>query len=407
MIRAKSLDQEKVGGRLAAHSEAWNRVTRDNFRVGLSAGAPDTIQPQASAGPSNGEMRSSSTEGSTTGDESSDSDTVEGREYRGSTKQQGLLYIPIPDTQEEWQEQIHYEPQAFESVHKMHQIQDDDPETDQRVSQERAMGRPDGYQIGVLPHSNASQAQVFPAFLIQGEGLQFKTLPFGLSTAPKTFTRCTRPILLYCRKLGIMLFLYPDDTLVLGNTYDQAKTNGRIVAKLLLDLGFILSLEKCNFEPTQVFTHLGVTWNTKTMMLSLPQEKVQAMQKQAQHVLRYPTCRAVQRLLGLTNFASIALPLARLQSRLLQWWLKQHYKGPSDMFKTMPIMEEARHNLEWWRSFKSHPKSIHRPSVQAVIMTDASTKGFGGECNRLAFQGEWPGSKGRDMHINLLELETV
>ena len=204
-----------------------------------------------------------------------------------------------------------------------------------------------------------------------------------------------------------MLFLYLDDVLVLGDTYDQAKTNGRIVAKLLLDLGFILSLEKCNFEPTQVFTHLGVTWNTKTMMLLLPQEKVQVIQKQARHVLRNPMCRAVQCLLGLTNFASIALPLARLQSQPLQWWLKQHYKGPLDMYKTMPIMEEAHLNLEWWHSFKSHPKSIHRPSVQEVVMTDALMKGFGRECNWLAFQGEWPGSKGRDTHINLLELETI
>ena len=122
-------------------------------------------------------MRGSSTEGSTTGDESSDSDTVEGREYRGSAKQQGLLYIPVPDTKEEWQEQIHYEPQAFESVHKMHQIQDDDPETDQRVSQEWAMGRPDGYQISILPRSDASQTQVFPAFSIQGEGLPVQDSP--------------------------------------------------------------------------------------------------------------------------------------------------------------------------------------------------------------------------------------
>ena len=77
------------------------------------------------------------------------------------------------------------------------------------------------------------------------------------------------------------------------------------------------------------------------------------------------------------------------------------------MFKTMPITEEAHHNLEWWHSFKSRPKSIHRPSVQEVITTDALMKGFSGECNWLAFQGKWPGSKGRDTHINLLELETV
>ena len=137
------------------------------FCAGLSAGAPYTIQLQASTGLSNREIRSPSTKGSTTGDESSDSHTVKGREYRGSAKQQGFLYVPIPDPKEEQQEQIHYEPQAIESVHKMHQIQDDDPETDQRVSQEWAMGCPDGYQVGVLPHSDALQAQVFPAFSLQ------------------------------------------------------------------------------------------------------------------------------------------------------------------------------------------------------------------------------------------------
>ena len=52
-----------------------------HFHVGLGAGAPNTIQSQTSTGPSNGEMRSSRIEGSTTGDESSESDAVEGREY--------------------------------------------------------------------------------------------------------------------------------------------------------------------------------------------------------------------------------------------------------------------------------------------------------------------------------------
>ena len=160
------------------------------------------------------------------------------------------------------------------------------------------MGSPDGYQVTVLPCSDASQTQVFPVFLIQGKKVyQFKTLPFGLSMALKMFTQCIQPILPYCHKLGIMLFLYLDDVLVLGDTYGQAKTNGWIAAKLLPDLSFILSLEKCNFKPMQV----GVTWNTMTMMLLLPLEKVQAIQKQARHVLRNLMYHAVQHLLGLTN----------------------------------------------------------------------------------------------------------
>ena len=62
----------------------------------------------------------------------------------------------------------------------MHQIQDDDPETDQRVSQERAMGRPDGYQIGVLPRSHASQAQVFSC-VFDTRGRSISSRPFRLA----------------------------------------------------------------------------------------------------------------------------------------------------------------------------------------------------------------------------------
>ena len=150
----------------------------------------------------------------------------------------------------------------------MHQIQDDDPEN--RSEGLSGTGNGPSRWISKSAYCHVPmhcRHRCFLRFRYKGKVYQFKTLPFGLSTAQKTFTRCTWPILLYCCKLGITLFLYPDDALVLGDTYDQAKTNGRIVAKLLLDLGFVLSLEKCNFEPTQVFTHLGVTWNTKTMML--------------------------------------------------------------------------------------------------------------------------------------------
>ena len=39
------------------------------------------------------------------------------------------------------------------------------------------MGRPDGYQISILPRSDASQTQVFPVFSIQGEGLPVQGSP--------------------------------------------------------------------------------------------------------------------------------------------------------------------------------------------------------------------------------------
>ena len=68
-----------------------------------------------------------------------------------------------------------------------------------------------------------------------------------------------------------MVFLYLDDTLVLVNSYTQAKEDGQRVVQLLQRLGFILSLEKCQLEPTQEFTHLGLVFNTQNMTLSLLQ----------------------------------------------------------------------------------------------------------------------------------------
>ena len=58
-------------------------------------------------------------------------------------------------------------------------------------------------------------------------------MPLSLSTAPKTFTRVTKAILLQCQECGKTVFLYLDDALVLANSYTQAKEDGQIVVELL------------------------------------------------------------------------------------------------------------------------------------------------------------------------------
>ena len=77
-------------------------------------------------------------------------------------------------------------------------------------------------------------------------------------------------------------------------------------------LDFVLSLQMCQLEPTQEFTHLGLVFNTQDMTLSLPQNKVLTIKTQATKVASSPTCRGVMMLGGLTDFSSMPLPLARL-----------------------------------------------------------------------------------------------
>ena len=60
--------------------------------------------------------------------------------------------------------------------------------------------------------------------------------------------------------MGIAMFLYLDNALLLANSYTQTKEVGQRVVHLLKRLGFVLSLEKCQLEPTQELTHLGLVF---------------------------------------------------------------------------------------------------------------------------------------------------
>ena len=59
----------------------------------------------------------------------------------------------------------------------------------------------------------------FLCFRWRGKVYQFRTLPFGLSTALKTILMVMKPILLHCQKMGITVFVHMDDALVLTKSY--------------------------------------------------------------------------------------------------------------------------------------------------------------------------------------------
>ena len=106
-----------------------------------------------------------------------------------------------------------------------------------------------------------------------------------------------KPILLQGQKMGLTVFLYMDDTLLLVISYTQAKEDGQRVL-LLQRMGFMLSLTKCQLKPTQEFTHMGLVFNTQNITLSLTQDKVLVIKSEVAKVTSFPTCRGVMRLLG-------------------------------------------------------------------------------------------------------------
>ena len=94
------------------------------------------------------------------------------------------------------------------------------------------------------------------------------------------------------------------------------RIDGQRVASLLQSFGFILSHDKCQFEPMQLFTHLSLIFNTRDVTFHYPGKgNRQYRLRQLNGLVTYVP--DVMRCLGLTNFANVALPLSRLNSQHL------------------------------------------------------------------------------------------
>jgi hypothetical protein len=248
----------------------------------------------------------------------------------------------------------------------------------------------------------------FLRFIWKGKAYQFRSTPFGLSTAPYTFTRITRPIMHWCRAKGIRVVFYLDDILILASSAQLAEKHTILLKNMLMRLGFKINTKKSDFNPTQFFTYLGLTWDTINMQVSLPPEKVNELRSTAQNLLSSdrPTSRAIQRFLGKANFASIAVPQGRLRCRPLQ---RVCPKGPANLFRRVTLSPEAQQSLRWWTTLKETSSPLLLPEPSLTLTTDSSVMGWGATLSNMTISGKWPTKwqQNRSRHINELEMRAV
>ena len=96
---------------------------------------------------------------------------------------------------------------------------------------------------------------------------QFVALPFGLSLAPRTFTKCMAPVAAYLRLQGIQIYPYIDDWLIVSRSKAGAYRDTRYVLNTLQALGLSINCEKSHLEPSQTMDYIGAVSYTH---LTLP-----------------------------------------------------------------------------------------------------------------------------------------
>ncbi|XP_038046795.1 uncharacterized protein LOC119721003 [Patiria miniata] len=253
--------------------------------------------------------------------------------------------------------------------------------------------------------------QKFLQFLYQGSGYQFRCLPFGLSTAPRVFTRIAKAVAAFLRQKQIHIFLYLDDWLIVGPTFQDTVDALRQTVQLTLNLGFIINVEKSSLIPTQQPTYLGAVLDMTTGRAMPSGERCQTLWDCIGIFRSSPILPAKSwlRLLGLMASLVDLVPWCRMHMRPLQLHLLYHFRPRKDpISKMVPVTPLIIDKLRWWLAPNNLLCGVvfPRPSPAAILTTDASTLGWGAHMDYLSRAGTWS-MKESLLHINHLELLAV
>ncbi|KAN0022944.1 hypothetical protein ACTFIU_009027 [Dictyostelium citrinum] len=218
-------------------------------------------------------------------------------------------------------------------------------------------------------------------FVWKGVHYRWKTMPFGLSTAPRIFTMLLRPVLRMLRELKVSVIAYLDDLLIVSSTKEECLSNLDKTMKPLVKLDFKLNLEKSVLEPTQSITFLGLQIDSVSMQLLVPKEKKKSVIKEIRNFLKLDSCTP-RKLAGLKG-KLIALKDAVIPFRLYTRKTNKFHchclsLSNGDWDQSFIIPQDVKSEISNWLTLLTlltqwNGKEISLfPSFDYVLTTDAS-----------------------------------
>jgi hypothetical protein len=109
-------------------------------------------------------------------------------------------------------------------------------------------------------------------FVLEDRVYAFKTMPFGLSTAPLVFTRIFQAVVAHLHSQSIFIHSYLNDSLLKNMSQFLLRDHTNFVIGLLLKLGFLISWKKLELVHSQDFIFLGEHYRTD-LRIVFPQRK--------------------------------------------------------------------------------------------------------------------------------------
>ena len=110
--------------------------------------------------------------------------------------------------------------------------------------------------------------QGYLSFLWEQKMYKFGVLPFGLTSAPRVFTKLLKPVFSSLREEGIACVSYIDDCLIVSSSHSFSLSDSERLASVLTNLGFKINDAKSSLIPSRQITFLGYLIDSISMTIS-------------------------------------------------------------------------------------------------------------------------------------------
>src|SRR3989338_8624857 len=231
----------------------------------------------------------------------------------------------------------------------------------------------------------------FVCIKINGIYYQWNVCLLGFSWAPRVFTLVTQELLIHkMRSQGLRISRYLDDFLG-ASSPEKFEEEVMIAAKIFLDSGAVVSIEKSVFTGVNVLRHLGLEINSLTMNLQIPLDKLIDLRNFALSLLMKALQGAQVRRRSLASLIGklISVQLASKIVRKYCWNLIADLHpviGCSDWDGKVTLSMGSKIDLLWLR--KNLNLNATRPiyAIQTqLLFTDASMWGWGAHLPSLGW----------------------
>ena len=186
----------------------------------------------------------------------------------------------------------------------------------------------------------------------KGQLYQYCSLAFGLSSAPRIFTKLLKPVLAKLRGDGFQSVAYLDDLYLQGKSRIECLKNVEATYDLLQKVGFHINEKKSVLVPTQQIEYLGFSLDSANLTVTLPREKRNSVVEACTELLQSPKrpIRVVARTIGVLVATFPAVPFGPLHYRCSEKEKTQALKESKGNYSRLMTVREGRslEQLKWW-----------------------------------------------------------